>query len=35
LSARLGTTKEARKSGKNLFPVHRKATTSPSAASKG
>jgi hypothetical protein len=34
LSARLGTTKDARKIGKNLFPVHRKATTSPSAALK-
>ena len=34
LSARLGTTKDARKSGKNLLPVHRKAITSPSAASK-
>ena len=34
LSARLGTTNDARKSGKNLLPVHRKATISPSAASK-
>jgi hypothetical protein len=34
LSARLGTTKDARKIGKNLLPVHRKAITSPSAASK-
>src|SRR5215471_1612879 len=34
LIARLGTTKDARKRGKNLLPVHRKATTSPSAASK-
>jgi hypothetical protein len=33
-SASLGTTKEARKIGKNLFPVHRKATISSSAASK-
>ena len=33
-NASLGTTKEARKIGKNLFPVHRKATISPSAASK-
>lgn len=33
-SASLGTTKDARKIGKNLFPVHRKATISPSAASK-
>jgi hypothetical protein len=32
-SASLGTTKDARKIGKNLFPVHRKATISPSAAS--
>ncbi len=34
LSASLGTMKDARKIGKNLFPVHRKATISPSAASK-
>ena len=34
LRARLGTTNDARKSGKNLLPVHRKATISPSAASK-
>jgi len=33
-SARLGTTKDARKIGKGLFPPHRKATMSPSAASK-
>jgi hypothetical protein len=33
-SASLGTTKDARKIGKNLFPVHRKATISPCAASK-
>ncbi len=33
LSAKLGTMKEARKIGRNLFPVHRKATISPSAAS--
>ena len=33
-SASLGTTKDARKIGKNLFPVHRKATISSSAASK-
>jgi ABC-type Na+ transport system ATPase subunit NatA len=33
-SARLGTTKDARKIGKNLLPVHRKATVSPSVASK-
>jgi hypothetical membrane protein len=33
-SASLGTAKDARKIGKNLFPVHRKATISPSAASK-
>ncbi len=33
-SASLGTMKDARKIGKNLFPVHRKATISPSAASK-
>jgi len=33
-SASLGTTKDARKIGKNLFPVHRKATISPSATSK-
>src|SRR5579859_6319976 len=30
----LGTTKDARKIGKNLFPVHRKATISSSAASR-
>jgi hypothetical protein len=34
VSASLGTMKDARKIGKNLFPVHRKATISPSAASK-
>jgi hypothetical protein len=33
-SASLGTTKDARKIGKSLFPVHRKATLSSSAASK-
>ena len=33
-SARLGTTKDRRKIGKMLFPLHRKATVSPSAASK-
>ena len=33
-SASLGTTKDARKIGKNLFPVHRKATISSSPASK-
>ena len=33
-SARLGTTKDRRKIGKILFPPHRKATVSPSAASK-
>ena len=33
-SASPGTTKDARKIGKGLFPVHRKATVSPSAASK-
>jgi hypothetical protein len=33
-SASLGTKKDARKIGKNLFPVHRKPTISPSAASK-
>jgi len=33
-SANLGTMKDARKMGKNRFPVHRNATTSPSAASK-
>ena len=33
-SASLGTTKDTRKIGKNLFPVHRKATISSSAASK-
>jgi len=33
-SARLGTTKEARKIGRKLFPVHRKATVWFSAASK-
>jgi hypothetical protein len=32
--ASLGTTKDARKIGKSLFPVHRKATISSSAASK-
>jgi hypothetical protein len=32
--ARLGTTKDARKSGRKLFPVHRKATVWLSAASK-
>jgi len=32
--ASLGTTKDARKIGKNLVPVHRKATISSSAASK-
>jgi hypothetical protein len=32
-SASLGTTKDARKIGKGLFPVHRKATISSSAAS--
>lgn len=32
--ARLGTMKDKRKIGKMLFPVHRKATVSPSAASK-
>src|SRR5664279_6571565 len=32
-SARLGTTKDARKIGRKLFPVHRKATVWPSAAS--
>jgi membrane-associated phospholipid phosphatase len=32
--ARLGTTKEARKIGRKLFPVARKATVWPSAASK-
>jgi hypothetical protein len=32
--ARLGTTKEARKIGRKLFPVHRKATVWLSAASK-
>ena len=32
--ASLGTAKEARKIGKSLFPVHRKATISSSAASK-
>jgi hypothetical protein len=34
LLAQLGTTKDARKIGKSLFPVHRKATISSSAASK-
>jgi hypothetical protein len=33
-SASLGATKDARKIGKSLFPVHRKATVSSSAASK-
>src|SRR6202035_1980542 len=33
-SARRGTTNDTRKIGKNLFPVHRKATTWPSASSK-
>jgi hypothetical protein len=33
-SARLGTTKDARKIGRMLFPVHRKATVWLSAASK-
>jgi hypothetical protein len=33
-SARLGTTKDKRKIGKMLFPVHRKLAISPSAASK-
>ncbi len=33
-SASLGTMKDARKIGRNLFPVHRKATISPSSASK-
>jgi hypothetical protein len=33
-SASLGTTKDARKIGRGLFPVHRKATISSSAASK-
>ena len=33
-SASLGTAKDARKIGKSLFPVHRKATISYSAASK-
>jgi hypothetical protein len=33
-SASLGTAKDARKIGKSLFPVHRKATISSSAASK-
>jgi hypothetical protein len=33
-SASLGTAKDARKIGKSLFPVHRKATVSSSAASK-
>jgi len=32
--ARDGTTKDARKIGRNLFSPHRKATTWPSAASK-
>src|ERR1035438_8030321 len=32
-SASLGKTNDARKIGKNLFPVHRNATDSPSAAS--
>jgi len=33
-SASLGTAKDAKKIGKNLFPVHRKATISSSVASK-
>jgi hypothetical protein len=33
-SASRGTMKDAKKIGKNLFPVHRKAMISPSAASK-
>jgi hypothetical protein len=33
-SASLGTAKEARKIGNSLFPVHRKATVSSSAASQ-
>lgn len=33
-SARLGTTKDARKIGSKLFPVHRKATVWLSATSK-
>ena len=33
-SASLGAIKDARKIGKSLFPVHRKATISSSAASK-
>ena len=33
-SAMLGTTKDARKIGRKLFPVHRKATVWLSAASK-
>ena len=33
-SASLGTAKDARKIGKNLFPVHRNATISSPAASK-
>jgi hypothetical protein len=33
-SASPGTTKDARKIGRSLFPVHRKATVSCSAASK-
>ena len=33
-SARLGTTKDATKIGRKLFPVARKATVWPSAASK-
>jgi acetyl esterase/lipase len=33
-SARLGTAKDRRKIGKMLFPLHRKLTISPSAASK-
>jgi transposase-like protein len=33
-SARLGTRNDARKIGRNLFPLHRKATISPSAVSK-
>jgi hypothetical protein len=33
-NASLGTMKDARNIGSNLLPVHRKATISPSAASK-
>src|SRR6478609_9259230 len=32
-SARLGTTKDKRKTGRMLFPLHRKLTISPSATS--